>query len=183
VVSGLAGGVTSIIGFENVHGGSGNDFLVGNADDNILTGSDGNDVLNGDAGDDQLYGNDDNDTLIGGLGNDTLQGGSGNDRYQGFIGNFGDDLIIDDSGTADVLSLTNFNLSDATFSAVDTDSDTYIDQLVLDFGGGNVIRISNYFDNTSDDEDACDVGSGYIETIAFADDSSVDLAQVQSIIA
>ena len=43
-------------------GGSGNDTLNGNAQNNVLIGGAGNDTLNGNAG---------ADTMIGGLGNDT----------------------------------------------------------------------------------------------------------------
>ena len=67
-----AGGRTiTLVNFENIIGGSGNDTLGGNELDNLLKGGDGEDSLAGFAG---------NDTLIGGPGNDTLRGGTGTNR-------------------------------------------------------------------------------------------------------
>jgi Ca2+-binding RTX toxin-like protein len=68
----------------DLHGGDGNDTLVG-ADragfftrDNLY-GDAGNDTLVGNAGDDHLYGGFGDDTLLGGAGSDELWG---NDEYQ-----------------------------------------------------------------------------------------------------
>jgi len=55
---------------ENALGGSGADWLTGNAAANTLFGNSGADFLSGNAG---------NDTLQGGNGNDTLDGGAGLD--------------------------------------------------------------------------------------------------------
>ena len=55
---------------ENAVGGSGNDTLMGNDQDNRLDGGAGNDSLSGGAG---------NDTLATGGGNDTVNGGAGVD--------------------------------------------------------------------------------------------------------
>jgi Ca2+-binding RTX toxin-like protein len=55
--------LNSPITFENAHGGSGADNLIGNALNNTLRGGPGN------------------DTLIGALGNDLLFGGANNDTY------------------------------------------------------------------------------------------------------
>ncbi len=80
------------IGIENIEGGSGNDTITGDDNNNklwggvgndILYGGKGNDVLNGDGGNDILYGGDGNDTLNGGEGNDTLYGGKGADVFNG----------------------------------------------------------------------------------------------------
>ncbi len=60
---------------ENLIGGIGNDFLVGNASDNRFTGGTGNDRLWGRGGVDQLEGGDGSDRLWGGPGNDILVGG------------------------------------------------------------------------------------------------------------
>ncbi len=56
--------------FEDVIGGSGNDVLNGDANNDTLDGGPGNDTLNGNAG---------SDTLIGGPGADVLNGGAGYD--------------------------------------------------------------------------------------------------------
>jgi secreted trypsin-like serine protease len=72
----------SVVGIENVKGGSGNDILIGNADNNHLWGGRGNDRLLGGAGDDHILGGAGNDTLKGGTGNDFLDGGSGRNRVE-----------------------------------------------------------------------------------------------------
>ena len=61
----------SIINFENIVGGSGNDVLGGDALANMLDGGAGNDTLDGGDGDDLLQGHEGNDTLDGGVGDDT----------------------------------------------------------------------------------------------------------------
>lgn len=93
---------------ENAIGGSGRDYLTGNAVANnlqgrlgndIMVGGEGNDHLLGASGADMLFGEADNDTLdggnnddglFGGNGRDTLHGGAGNDTM--FGGN-GDDIL------------------------------------------------------------------------------------------
>src|SRR5690606_17476421 len=102
---------------ETVIAGSGDDFLTGSVENERLEGGSGS------------------DTHSGGLGDDTLMGGLDNDRYQSFNGNFGAD-IIDDAGGTDTLSLSNYNLADATIQGLSTDDDDNIDALVLDFGNG-----------------------------------------------
>ena len=76
---------------EHVLGGSGSDYISGNALGNILRGGGGDDTLTGKAGD---------DVLEGGTGNDTLDGGKGDDVYE-FGLEAGNDSIIEgiDEGT------------------------------------------------------------------------------------
>jgi Ca2+-binding RTX toxin-like protein len=57
----------------SVHGGHGNDTMIGGAKADQLAGRDGADSLFGSAG---------NDTLIGGAGGDTLTGGAGLDTFR-----------------------------------------------------------------------------------------------------
>jgi Ca2+-binding RTX toxin-like protein len=57
-------GTDTLLGIENLTGGSGNDTLAGNGADNRLAGGAGNDVLDGGAG---------NDRLDGGAGTDTTR--------------------------------------------------------------------------------------------------------------
>jgi Ca2+-binding RTX toxin-like protein len=78
--TGLTGG---IVNFRNVIGGSGNDLLIGDGQDNALTGNAGADLLIGLDGNDALDGGDGNDLLIGGLGADSLTGGNGEDLLIG----------------------------------------------------------------------------------------------------
>src|SRR4051812_46559666 len=60
-------------------GGSGNDWLEGNAAANSLDGGPGDDKLTGSGGADTLDGGDGNDELQGGAGRDVLAAGDGND--------------------------------------------------------------------------------------------------------
>ena len=64
---------------ENANGGSGNDFMTGNALGNVLDGNNGRDTLRGLAGIDTLNGGLGNDKLTGGSRGDTLDGGGGVD--------------------------------------------------------------------------------------------------------
>ncbi len=91
-------------GDDELHGGSGNDFLSGGAgDDELLdyVGNDslygglGNDILLDLEGDDQLFGGDGDDQLWAGTGADTLIGGLGSDTLFGDIGN---DYLSSDEG-------------------------------------------------------------------------------------
>src|SRR5262245_13572384 len=83
-------GFSSILGVENVTGGSGNDTLTGDAGANRLTGGAGN------------------DTLDGGGGNDSLVGGAGDDTY---ITDGGDTLVEATNGGVDtVRSSVTFTL-------------------------------------------------------------------------
>ncbi|MBD2335973.1 S8 family serine peptidase [Calothrix sp. FACHB-156] len=78
------------------YGGSGNDTISGNADNNTIYGGAGDDSLSGASGNDTIYGNDGNDSIDGGNGddvlnsengNDTITGGAGNDTANGGAGN------------------------------------------------------------------------------------------------
>ena len=63
-----------------LHGGDGDDLLVGGAGKDNLYGDDGFDHLIGGAGNDKLYGGKNDDTLEGGLGADVIDGGDGTDQ-------------------------------------------------------------------------------------------------------
>lgn len=73
--------------FENVFGGSTNDFITGNSANNLLEGNGGNDTLKGGDGVDQLDGGQGNDLLMGGSQDDVLIGGVGDDYLIGDAGN------------------------------------------------------------------------------------------------
>ena len=82
---------------ENLTGGTGNDFLRGNASANLIHGGAGNDTIEGGAGNDSLYGDAGNDLLYGGAGNDMLVGGAGADTL---VGGDGDDFLDSTDGPA-----------------------------------------------------------------------------------
>lgn len=68
----------SVSNIENVKGGSGHDWLIGDDKDNVFYGLNGNDILDGRGGNDCLYGGNGDDRLKGGDGSDVLDGGAGN---------------------------------------------------------------------------------------------------------
>ena len=76
-------GFTSILGVENVTGGSGNDTLTGDTNANNLQGGVGNDTLDGGGG---------TDTLVGGQGNDTYFTDGGDTLTEG--ANAGTDTVV-----------------------------------------------------------------------------------------
>jgi Ca2+-binding RTX toxin-like protein len=122
---------------ENATGGTGNDRITGNTQNNLLIGGDGNDILQGLGGDDILWGGAGNDVLNGGSGNDSLWGGIGDDILTGGVGNdkylfqsssvfatsLGIDYISDFEAGLDqiVLSKTTFNAITDTVGQALTD--------------------------------------------------------------
>ena len=57
---------------ENLTGGKGNDWIVGNGANNVIRGGAGNDTLEGSSGNDTLYGDAGIDKLLGQCGDDTI---------------------------------------------------------------------------------------------------------------
>ncbi len=76
----IAGGVVHV---SDVWGGSANDTLTGDSQDNLLDGGHGNDSIDGADGHDLLLGGQDADSLLGGGGRDLIFGGSGSDSLSG----------------------------------------------------------------------------------------------------
>ncbi|MEZ1420607.1 peroxidase family protein [Pseudomonas monteilii] len=130
------------LGNDILNGGTGSDTLFGDAGNDILSGGSGNDFLNGDVGD---------DTVNGGAGDDTMMATDGNDVFQ-FAAGFGNDLIINfDSnatGGQDLLDITAFNITAATFAASVTIADVGDDTLVS-IGATDSIRLVGVVDATT----------------------------------
>ncbi len=84
----------------NIWGGNGNDTITGTAAVNSLDGGSGSDTIQGAGGRDYIYGRAGNDHLYGGTGDDDVYGNSGNDVI---YGNSGNDTIVGGPGN-DVLS-------------------------------------------------------------------------------
>ncbi|SMX41974.1 M10 family metallopeptidase C-terminal domain-containing protein [Maliponia aquimaris] len=73
----------TIVNFENVEGGGGGDFIVGNLRANRLSGNGGNDTIIGSGENDTLEGGEGVDVLRGNAGMDVLIGGTGSDALTG----------------------------------------------------------------------------------------------------
>jgi len=69
-----------------IHGGGGNDTLIGGSLADTIFGGDGDDMIRGGAGVDSLAGDAGQDTLQGQGGNDWLDGGEGIDQLDGGMG-------------------------------------------------------------------------------------------------
>ena len=123
-VTPTASGFASILGVENVNGGTGGDTLTGDGGNNIFNGNNGNDVLSGGLGVDTLNGGAGADTITGGGGNDSMNAGGTNDGRDVFVfsAGFGNDTItsFDEAGGGllqDYLDISSFGITNATFAA------------------------------------------------------------------
>lgn len=74
-----AGGFDRLIGIENVIGGHGSDWVLGDDANNRLSGENNQDRVEGGRGNDRLFGGSGDDYLVGGAGNDYVHGGAGHD--------------------------------------------------------------------------------------------------------
>ncbi len=121
----------TVVNFESVAGGTGNDSFTGTAGNNYLEGDDGNDtliglggsdVLQGDVGDDSLDGGADHDTLYGGTGVDTMLGGSGVDTLLLFGDEANTGKFLDGGADGDTLYLQigAFDLRTMTLQNIET---------------------------------------------------------------
>jgi hypothetical protein len=131
-----------------------------------------------------------NDVFIQNSSHNVMNGLRGADTYKGYVPGgpaSSNDTINDAGGSADSdkLDLTNFDLADISKweTAAGLASSNH-KTLVITFADGSTIRFLNYFFLTAGATDVCtsSQGSGYIETIAFADHSNVDLAQVKTLL-
>jgi Ca2+-binding RTX toxin-like protein len=122
-----------------------------------------------------------------------MNGRAGNDTYQGYTTDpSGEDSILDPSGTADVLDLSSYNVPPKDSWRIWKNPSTGNVRTVQLWIGGppsfcveefcRDVFLNNYFDDTSTDVCASKPGPGLIETIKFADDPSVDFAQVRSLL-
>jgi len=84
LVGGPGRDVLKSIGFQDsgLHGGDGNDTLIGGNGSQFFDGGKGNDLLRGGSGRDLMLGGSGADELIAGTARDTLRGGTGNDTLR-----------------------------------------------------------------------------------------------------
>lgn len=156
-------------------GDEGNNSLGGSSGSDLMFGYAGNDTLNGSGGADTLHGGLGNDTLNGGDGNDTLYGGPGNDTMIGYLGNdtfyytSGSDTIVETTSGTDLLILpAGYTAEDLVFTRDATNATTGR-HLYINLGGSNVIKIDQHLFSAS----------YHVETIQFADSSTLSLTSLQ----
>ena len=91
-----------------IHGGGGNDQIIGGPGDDTLSGGPGRDYIDGGSGDDTLLGGRGKDTIYGGLGHDEVSGGASRDYIDGgpghdlLKGGTGDDFLSGGHGVDDI---------------------------------------------------------------------------------
>ncbi|UWQ76417.1 Hint domain-containing protein [Leisingera sp. M658] len=106
-------------GMDTIDGGSGNDLIFGQDDDDDISGGSGHDTIDAGIDDDIVRGGAGNDLITGGQGADTLSGGAGRDTFLG--GNVGDEVDGgsggDDFDTLDLTGSGPFELSGVTVDA------------------------------------------------------------------
>src|SRR5215208_2549612 len=157
---------------ENLIGTSFTDELFGNESNNKINSSDGGSW----------------NSLSGITSYEFLNGLAGADTYQGYAPGGptnGVDLIRDSGGSTNIdkLSLTQFNLADASFFQNNTtQGSANMDTLVILLPDGQFIYLWTYFQGTSTNACANASGKGLIEKISFADDSNVDFAQAKQLL-
>lgn len=131
-------------GGDRIEGGAGADTLFGGQDRDTLYGGSENDLLYGNKDDDALFGGAGDDTLSGGAGNDTLSGGDGNDAFF-FASGGGDDAVLDDPTTGDLIYIARGINGTGIASADDVLarlSDNANGEAVLDLGDGNTVTFA-----------------------------------------
>lgn len=137
----------AIIGAARVVGGSHQNFVVGDdqnqyivlgADDDILFGGDGADTIGSLGGDDQAAGEAGNDIVFGGTANDTLAGGTGNDQLNGGLG-------FDQAIQAGQLSDYQITTPDGvvTLTQNNGETDTLTDVELVRFASGSNLVIAH----------------------------------------
>lgn len=136
--------------------------LEGTNTDETVNGTGYNDTLYGHGGNDNLYGRTGNDTLDGGAGTDYLVGGEGNDTYL-FGSGYGSDRVMEYTGEGtDIIKLTDLNSTDV--------------RMWLDSSYNlNITSKSDALDNLIITSSSYSTYQGNVETLIFADNSTVNL--------
>ncbi len=174
-------GSDTLLGFENIVSGSGNDRLYGDAAVNQISGGAGNDAIYGQSGNDVLRGEAGNDVISGGSGMDILHGDNGLDRLNGGTG--GDRFFIQEFGSElrrDVISYTS-KLDAGLYSSRAQAKHVWDEISGFDKGGGandDIIDLSKIDTSSA----SGDQGFNFIGSAAFGTTSSwqVRLATVQT---
>ena len=163
----------SIINFENVQGGDGNDHITGTDGNNILRGGEGNNIIYGlggndglvtENGDDLLFGGDGDDFLWSRSGTSLLDGGAGDDSFW-LSSDALQSTIIGGAGYDDLLI---FNPSN------DVDEDIFFDATGANIDGVEEVRISGLNDTIiGNDEIEVYISGGGNDTITTGNGDNV----------
>ncbi|HEX2814801.1 MAG TPA: calcium-binding protein, partial [Phenylobacterium sp.] len=134
------------MGADTIHGGSGDNWVVGGQGNDLLFGGGGTNLILGNLGDDTLTAGPGLDVLRGGKGDDSIAGGAGNDYISGDrgadteSGGAGAD-IFHTSQDAGVDKVLDFNLAEGDRVQLDPGTTFTVNQVgadtVIDTGNGN----------------------------------------------
>ncbi|MCS4096757.1 calcium-binding protein, partial [Rhizobium sp. BK176] len=182
-------GRDTILGFETIHGGSGDDRFSGGSGTDILYGGGGDDQVAGRSGDDHLVGGDGDDRLDGGSGDDVfivlarsgnggddgddrMDGGSGSDCYDASATVLG--VVIDlERGAASGAEIGDDALLDVENASCGSGDDTIIASArvnVLIGGDGNDVFVFQSLASLAND------GAGHDEILDFSVGDRIDLS-------
>lgn len=146
-----------------IYGTTNIDYLYGNGGNDTFHANDGNDFIYGGTGDDTLNGGNGNDYMDGGAGDDRMVGGSDNDTY---IYASGHDSIYDTVGTEELRFVAGWTPGHLSFAR----NFGALNDLLITINAANSVLIENQF-----------TGNDQVETIRFADNSTIDLMNQQVI--
>ena len=134
-----------------------NDSVYGTSYNDVIYGNGGHDTINAGAGD---------DILIGGAGNDTLNGGTGDDTYTYNLGD-GYDVINETGGQDKIVFGHGIAEENLFFEQSGNNLRIFINNIE-----GNGIQINNQFSEPN----------AQVETIEFADGSTLDISSASQLI-
>ena len=134
-----------------------NDSVYGTSYNDVIYGNGGHDTINAGAGD---------DILIGGAGNDTLNGGTGDDTYTYNLGD-GYDVINETGGQDKIVFGQGIAEENLFFEQSGNNLRIFINNIE-----GNGIQINNQFSEPN----------AQVETIEFADGSTLDISSASQLI-
>ena len=155
-VDGLAVTVASLASAVTAHNpngilklvNGGNDLVTGTdlADDLRLAAGAGRDTIHGGGGNDVIVGGAGADRIYGDTGNDKLTGGSGADAFVFAVGT-GHDTITDFhniAATGDDMIWITHAMKIAMQTSESTDAMTHVTSVLLDFGAGDTVTLTNW---------------------------------------
>jgi ELWxxDGT repeat protein len=125
------------VGNDTILGGSAGDRISGDAGNDFLFGQAGNDVLIGGAGNDQLFGGRGRDLLIGGAGRDLLSGEADDDILIGGTTAYDDDAENLDAIMAEWTSAGSFAARTSALSGLLNSGTAFSDGVRDQLGGGS----------------------------------------------
>ena len=163
----------TIVNFENLGGGQGDDVLIGDDGANEISGGGGNDTISGGAGD---------DTLNAGGGVDVLTGGEGNDSFVFNVYSGGFTGEITDFEIGETLLLSQGTENNAPFIPIFIGTDAFsgtAGELRYEKEGGETILLLDIDGNGGFDE-VLTLSGGEFDLVASVVDGVLTIAAAET---